>query len=113
MKRMIAAVLCASFGAGCATTATITRKSGQQDEATIVRGTSSSVMVDTGAGERPIPREEFPVCEDGRLAFEPLGVNANPFYAAGAEAGAVARASRTAVINVSAGGGSVPTFVLG
>jgi uncharacterized circularly permuted ATP-grasp superfamily protein len=61
----------------------------------------------------PVPREEFPVCEDGRLAFEPLGVNANPFYAAGAEAGAVARASRSAVINVSAGGGSVPTFVVG
>jgi uncharacterized circularly permuted ATP-grasp superfamily protein len=60
-----------------------------------------------------IPREEFPVCEGGRLAFEPLGVNANPFYAAGAEAGAVARASRSAVINVSAGGGSVPTFVIG
>ena len=61
----------------------------------------------------PIPREEFPVCDEGRLAFEPLGVNANPFYAAGAEAGAVARASRSAVINVSAGGGSVPTFVVG
>jgi uncharacterized circularly permuted ATP-grasp superfamily protein len=60
-----------------------------------------------------IPREEFPVCEEGRLGFEPLGVNANPFYAAGAETGAVARASRSAVINVSAGGGSVPTFVLG
>jgi uncharacterized circularly permuted ATP-grasp superfamily protein len=61
----------------------------------------------------PIPREEFPVCEEGRLAFEPLGVNANPFYAAGADSGAVARASRSAVINVSAGGGSVPTFVVG
>jgi len=61
----------------------------------------------------PIPREEFPVCEDGGLAFEPLGVNANPFYAAGADVGAVARASRSAVINVSAGGGSVPTFVVG
>ena len=60
-----------------------------------------------------IPQEEFPVCEAGELAFEPLGVNANPFYAAGAEAGAVARASRSAVINVSAGGGSVPTFVVG
>jgi len=60
-----------------------------------------------------IPREEFPVFEDGRLEFDALGVNANPFYAAGAEAGAVARASRSAVINVSAGGGSVPTFVVG
>jgi uncharacterized circularly permuted ATP-grasp superfamily protein len=61
----------------------------------------------------PIPREEFPVCEERRLGFEALGVNANPFYAAGIEAGAVARASRTAVINVSAGGGSVPTFIVG
>jgi hypothetical protein len=57
MKRLIAVVLCASLG--CATTATITRKNGQHDEATIVRGTTSSVMVDTGAGERPIPREEI------------------------------------------------------
>lgn len=61
----------------------------------------------------PIPREEFPLCEGGDLAFEALGVNANPFYAAGADVGAVARASRSAVINVSAGGGSVPTFVVG
>jgi hypothetical protein len=60
-----------------------------------------------------IPQEEFPLGEGGGLSFEPLGVNANPFYAAGAEAGAVARASRSAVINVSAGGGSVPTFVVG
>jgi len=79
-------------------------------ESTVERALSSPWVVQERV---PIPREEFPVCEDGRLAFEPLGVNANPFYAAGAEAGAVARASRTAVINVSAGGGSVPTFVLG
>ena len=31
----------------------------------------------------------------------------------GADVGAVTRAARTSVINVSAGGGSVPTFVLG
>ncbi len=42
-----------------------------------------------------------------------LKVNANPFYVAGEEAGAVTRASRSSVINVSAGGGSVPTFVVG
>jgi uncharacterized circularly permuted ATP-grasp superfamily protein len=60
-----------------------------------------------------IPIEEFPVVEDGALRFEPLGVNANPFYVAGGEAGAVARASRDNVINVSAGGGSAPTFVVG
>jgi hypothetical protein len=60
-----------------------------------------------------IPQEEFPVVAAGELRFEALGVNANPFYVAGEEAGAVARASRGAVINVSAGGGSAPTFVVG
>jgi hypothetical protein len=60
-----------------------------------------------------IPEERFPVVEGGVLRFEPLKVNVNPFYAAGAEVGAVTRASRSSVINVSAGGGSVPTFVVG
>jgi uncharacterized circularly permuted ATP-grasp superfamily protein len=59
-----------------------------------------------------IPAEEFPVVESGVLAFERLNVNANPFYVDGAEAGGVARASRSSVINVSAGGGSVPMFVV-
>jgi uncharacterized circularly permuted ATP-grasp superfamily protein len=59
-----------------------------------------------------IPEEEFPLHEQGALAFPRLKVNANPFYVAGAEVGAVTRASRDSVINVSAGGGSVPTFVL-
>ncbi len=62
-----------------------------------------------------IPEEPFPVLDqDGHdLAFVPLKVNTNPFYAAGEEVGAVTRASRSSVINVSAGGGSVPTFVVG
>jgi uncharacterized circularly permuted ATP-grasp superfamily protein len=59
-----------------------------------------------------IPEEEFPVVSGGRLAFERLKVNTNPFYVAGAEVGAVTRVSRSSVINVSAGGGSVPTFVI-
>ena len=59
-----------------------------------------------------IPEEPFPVLKEGVLAFEPRKVNTNPFYVRGAEAGAVTRASRSAVINVSAGGGSVPTFVV-
>jgi uncharacterized circularly permuted ATP-grasp superfamily protein len=61
----------------------------------------------------PIPEETFPVCEGGALAFEGFKLNANPFYVGGAEVGAIARASRSSVINVSAGGGSVPTFVVG
>jgi uncharacterized circularly permuted ATP-grasp superfamily protein len=60
-----------------------------------------------------IPEEPFPVVEAGRLAFQPVKVNVNPFYVRGANVGAVTRASRSAVINVSAGGGSVPTFVVG
>lgn len=59
-----------------------------------------------------IPEEEFPVFDDaGDLRFESLKVNTNPFYVGGAAVGAVTRVSRDAVINVSAGGGSVPTFV--
>jgi len=60
-----------------------------------------------------IPEERFPVVEGDRMLLESLKVNANPFYVAGAEVGAVTRASRNSVINVSAGGGSVPTFVVG
>ncbi|HVQ28720.1 MAG TPA: circularly permuted type 2 ATP-grasp protein [Vicinamibacteria bacterium] len=59
-----------------------------------------------------IPEEPFPVVENGALAFRSFKVNVNPFYVRGAEVGAVTRASRSAVINVSAGGGSLPTFVL-
>lgn len=59
-----------------------------------------------------IPEEEFPVASGGTLAFERLKVNTNPFYVAGADVGAVTRVSRSSVINVSAGGGSVPTFVV-
>ena len=60
-----------------------------------------------------IPEEVFPSFEGGALEFVPLKLNANPFYVRGAEVGAVARASRDSVINVSAGGGSVPSFVVG
>jgi uncharacterized circularly permuted ATP-grasp superfamily protein len=60
-----------------------------------------------------IPEEPFPAFEGGTLRFAALKVNTNPFYVAGADAGAVTRASRSSVINVSAGGGSVPTFVVG
>ena len=59
-----------------------------------------------------IPEEEFPLVEAGALAFTSLKVNVNPFYVAGAEVGAVTRASLDSVINVSAGGGSMPTFVV-
>jgi uncharacterized circularly permuted ATP-grasp superfamily protein len=59
-----------------------------------------------------IPEEPFPVFEGGGLSFASLKVNTNPFYVRGKESGAVTRCSRSSIINVSAGGGSVPTFVL-
>ena len=59
-----------------------------------------------------IPEEPCPTFEGGSLGFAPLKVNTNPFYVAGEHAGAVTRASRSSVINVSAGGGSVPTFIV-
>lgn len=60
-----------------------------------------------------VPEEEFPVFDAaGLVTFESLKVNTNPFYVGGASVGAVTRISRDAVINVSAGGGSVPTFVV-
>ncbi|MEO5761558.1 MAG: hypothetical protein ABIR28_04515 [Vicinamibacteria bacterium] len=59
-----------------------------------------------------IPEEEFPVFDDnGSLRFESLKVNTNPFYVGGAAVGAVTRVSRDPVINVSAGGGSIPTLI--
>ena len=61
-----------------------------------------------------IPEEVFPRLEDdGEVGLVPLKVNVNPFFVDGADVGAVTRASRSSVINVSAGGGSVPTFVVG
>jgi hypothetical protein len=61
-----------------------------------------------------IPEEVFPLLEEeGEVGLSPLKVNVNPFYVHGADVGAVTRASRSSVINVSAGGGSVPTFVVG
>jgi uncharacterized circularly permuted ATP-grasp superfamily protein len=59
-----------------------------------------------------IPEEVFPVFDDGALAFTSLKVNTNPFYVRGAPSGAVTRCSRSSIINVSAGGGSIPTFVV-
>ena len=60
-----------------------------------------------------IKEEEFPVFdESGTLRFESLKVNTNPFYVGGGTVGAVTRVSRDPVIKVSAGGGSVPTFVV-
>ncbi len=59
-----------------------------------------------------IPEERFPMVADGDLEFESLKLNTNSFYVSGGEVGAITRLSREAVINVSAGGGAVPTYVV-
>lgn len=77
-------------------------------EAAVLKGLEEPMVVQERVS---IPEEVFPVFDSGRLEFEPRKLNVNPFYVRGAAVGAVARASRTSVINVSAGGGSIPSFV--
>lgn len=61
----------------------------------------------------PVPRELFPVVsEDGRVELKTLYVNINPFVFGGRFAGAYTRVSKSRVVNVSAGGGLVPTYVV-
>jgi hypothetical protein len=78
-------------------------------EGAVLRGLASPHVVQERVA---IPEEIFPVLSEEGLRLEPRKVNLNPFYVEGAEAGAVARASMNSVINVSAGGGSVPVFVI-
>jgi uncharacterized circularly permuted ATP-grasp superfamily protein len=79
-------------------------------ERAVLQGLETSVVVQERVA---IPEELFPVVESGAIRLEGRKVNVNPFYVAGADVGAVARASQSTVINVSAGGGSVPIFVVG
>jgi len=60
-----------------------------------------------------IPEEKFPVLnENSSISIENRKVNLNPFAIAGQYAGCLSRISQSPVINVSAGGGMVPTFLL-
>lgn len=59
-----------------------------------------------------IPEEDFPIFEDGAFSLEKRKVNLNPFAIGGRYAGCISRISKYPIINVSAGGGMVPTFTL-
>lgn len=59
-----------------------------------------------------LPSEPFPVMVDGAIEFKDLNVNVGPYCIGGRYSGCVARVSPQSVINVTAGGGSVPTFVI-
>jgi hypothetical protein len=56
-----------------------------------------------------IPEADFPVV-DGGLRFEPRKINLNPFSIAGQYGGCFTRVSESSIINVTAGGGMIPTF---
>jgi uncharacterized circularly permuted ATP-grasp superfamily protein len=59
----------------------------------------------------PVPEEMFPTIEDGRVQMRLKRFNINPFGIGGAYAGMITRISDRAVINVSAGGGLLPSVV--
>jgi hypothetical protein len=59
----------------------------------------------------PVPEEMFPTIEDGRVQMRLKRFNINPFGIGGSHAGSITRISDRAVINVSAGGGLLPSVI--
>jgi hypothetical protein len=59
----------------------------------------------------PIPEEMFPIVENGRVQMRLKRFNINPFAIGGHYAGMLTRISDEAVINVTAGGGILPTVI--
>jgi glutathionylspermidine synthase len=59
----------------------------------------------------PVPEEMFPTVEDGHVQMRLKRFNINPFGIGGQYAGMITRISDQAVINVSAGGGLLPSVV--
>ena len=59
----------------------------------------------------PVPEEMFPVIEGGHVQMRLKRFNINPFGIGGRYAGMITRISDRAVINVSAGGGLLPSVV--
>jgi hypothetical protein len=59
----------------------------------------------------PVPEEMFPTVEHGHVQMRLKRFNINPFGIGGRYAGTITRISDRAVINVSAGGGLLPSVV--
>jgi len=79
-------------------------------EATIDVATTQSYVVQEAV---EIPRVAFPVVLDGTLHFLDLAVDLDPYVFNGRPGGFMTRVSAAALLNVTAGAGSVvPTFVL-
>jgi uncharacterized circularly permuted ATP-grasp superfamily protein len=58
-----------------------------------------------------IPESDFPVLNGG-LQFEPRKINLNPFSIGGKYGGCLTRVSKSSIINVTAGGGMIPTYAV-
>jgi hypothetical protein len=59
----------------------------------------------------PVPEEMFPTIEGGHVQMRLKRFNINPFGMGGRYAGSITRISDRAVINVSAGGGLLPSVI--
>jgi glutathionylspermidine synthase len=59
----------------------------------------------------PVPEEMFPTIEGGHVQMRLKRFNINPFGIGGRHAGSITRISDQAVINVSAGGGLLPSVI--
>ena len=59
----------------------------------------------------PVPEEMFPTIEAGHVQMRLKHFNINPFGIGGRYAGSITRISDRAVINVSAGGGLLPSVI--
>jgi hypothetical protein len=62
-------------------------------------------------GHVRVPEEMFPTIEDGHVQMRLKRFNINPFGIGGRHAGSITRISDRAVINVSAGGGLLPSVI--
>ena len=59
-----------------------------------------------------IPEDIFPEIKDGNISLKLKKVNINPFAIYGKYSGTITRISESSVINVSAGGGLIPTMTV-
>ena len=60
----------------------------------------------------PIPRVAFPVVENGKLRYVDMVVDMDPYVFGSKVEGILTRLSSSSLANVTAGGGTTPTFVI-
>ena len=57
-----------------------------------------------------VPKFSLPFVEGGRVALRPRFYNWNPFIFGGKHGGSIARVSNSVLINITMGGGLLPTL---